>query len=95
MGAVGTVSKIAVASNPYTLVMALIGLGGVAARQASNFVNQRNRYMVVMARNLYFHDSAARRARRSRRARSGGSDVKIRERRKGERDLQVGVRRNL
>ena len=58
MGAVGTVSKIAVASNPYTLVMALIGLGGVAARQASNFVNQRNRYMVVMARNLYFHSMA-------------------------------------
>jgi hypothetical protein len=58
MGAVGTVSKIAVASNPYTLVMALIGLGGVAARQASNFINQRNRYMVVMARNLYFHSMA-------------------------------------
>jgi hypothetical protein len=33
-------------------------LGGVAARQASNFVNQRNRYMVVMARNLYFHSLA-------------------------------------
>ena len=58
MGAVGTVSKIAVASNPYTLVMALVGLGGVAARQASNFINQRNRYMVVMARNLYFHSMA-------------------------------------
>lgn len=58
MGAVGTVSKIAVASNPYTLAMALLGLGGVAARQASNFINQRNRYMVVMARNLYFHSMA-------------------------------------
>jgi hypothetical protein len=58
VGAVGTVSKIALASNPYTLVMALAGLGGVAARQASNFINQRNRYMVVMARNLYFHSLA-------------------------------------
>jgi len=57
-GAVGTVTKIAVASNPYTLVMALAGLGGVALRQASNFINQRNRYMVVMARNLYFHSMA-------------------------------------
>ncbi len=58
VGAVGTASKIAIASNPYTLVMALAGLGGVAMRQASNFVNQRNRYMVVMARNLYFHSLA-------------------------------------
>ena len=58
VGAVGTISKIAVASNPYTLVMALAGLGGVAVRQASNFINQRNRYMVVMARNLYFHSMA-------------------------------------
>jgi hypothetical protein len=27
-------------------------------RQASAFINQRNRYMVVMARNLYFHSMA-------------------------------------
>ena len=40
------------------LVMALAGLGGVAVRQASAFINQRNRYMVVMARNLYFHSMA-------------------------------------
>ena len=58
VGAVTTVSKIAIASNPYTLVMALAGLGGVAMRQASAFMNQRNRYMVVMARNLYFHSMA-------------------------------------
>ena len=58
MGVVGTASKIAIASNPYTLVMALVGLGGVAVRQASAFINQRNRYMVVMARNLYFHSMA-------------------------------------
>jgi hypothetical protein len=58
VGVVGTASKIAIASNPYTLVMALAGLGGVAVRQATAFVNQRNRYMVVMARNLYFHSMA-------------------------------------
>jgi hypothetical protein len=58
VGAIGTASKIALASNPYTLVMALAGLGGVAVRQASNFINQRNRYMVVLARNLYFHSMA-------------------------------------
>jgi hypothetical protein len=57
-GVVATASKIAIATNPVTLVMALAGLGGVAARQASNFVNQRNRYMIVMARNLYFHSMA-------------------------------------
>ena len=43
---------------PIRSPMALAGLGGVAARQASNFINQRNRYMVVMARNLYFHSMA-------------------------------------
>src|SRR5262249_52757852 len=33
-------------------------LGGIAVRQASNFIAQRNRYMVVLARNLYFHSMA-------------------------------------
>jgi len=56
MGMFGTVGKVAlVSTNPIALVGALAGLGGVAARQASNFINQRNRYMVVMAQNLYFH----------------------------------------
>jgi len=56
MGVIGTAGKVAlVSTNPIALVGALIGLGGVAARQASNFINQRNRYMVVMAQNLYFH----------------------------------------
>ena len=58
VGVVSTVGKLALISNPYTLVMALAGLGGVALRQASNFINQRNRYMVVLARNLYFHSMA-------------------------------------
>jgi hypothetical protein len=59
MGVVGTASKIALlTTNPIAFAGALVGLGGVAARQASNFVAQRNRYMVVMAQNLYFHAMA-------------------------------------
>jgi hypothetical protein len=58
MGVFGTVSKIAIASNPYTLAAAVAGLGGIALRQATNFLNQRTRYMVVLAQNLYFHAMA-------------------------------------
>jgi Protein of unknown function (DUF3754) len=58
MGVFGTISKLAMLSNPYTLAAAIAGLGGVALRQASNFVNQRTRYMVVLAQNLYFHAMA-------------------------------------
>jgi hypothetical protein len=58
MGVIGTASKIAVATNPIALAGALVGLSGVAIRQASNFFNQRNRYMVTMAQNLYFHAMA-------------------------------------
>jgi hypothetical protein len=57
-GVVGTATKLAMISNPYTLVMALAGLGGVAARQVTNFINQRNRYMAMLAKNLYFHSMA-------------------------------------
>ena len=56
MGVAGTVGKVAlVTTNPMALLGALAGLGGVAMRQASNFIAQRNRYMIVMAQNLYFH----------------------------------------
>jgi len=55
MGVAGTVSKIAVASNPIALAGALAGLGGIAIRQIVNFANQRNKYMVTMAQNLYSH----------------------------------------
>jgi hypothetical protein len=58
VGVVGTIGKLALLSNPYTLVMTLGGLGGIVARQASAFIAQRNRYMVVLARNLYFHSMA-------------------------------------
>jgi hypothetical protein len=58
MGVFGTAGKIAAVSNPYTLLGAIAGLGGVALRQATNFINQRTRYMVVLAQNLYFHAMA-------------------------------------
>jgi hypothetical protein len=58
MGVIGTVGKIAVATNPVALAGAVFGLGGIAIRQAMNFINQRNRYMVTMAQNLYFHAMA-------------------------------------
>jgi hypothetical protein len=58
VGVVSTAGKLALLTNPYTLVMTLAGLGGIAVRQASAFINQRNRYMAVLARNLYFHSMA-------------------------------------
>jgi hypothetical protein len=59
MGAFGAASKLAMlTANPVAFATAVLGLGGVAARQASNFIAQRNRYMVVMAQNLYFHAMA-------------------------------------
>ncbi len=59
MGAFGAAGKIAVAAtNPLMAIGAVVGLGGIAFRQAVNFLNQRQRYMVVMAQNLYFHSMA-------------------------------------
>lgn len=58
MGVVGTAGKIAVATNPVALAGAVAGLGGIAIRQAVNFMNQKNKYMVTMAQNLYFHAMA-------------------------------------
>jgi hypothetical protein len=59
MGVFGAAGKIAVAAtNPLMAAGAAIGLGGIAFRQAVNFFNQKQRYMVVMAQNLYFHSMA-------------------------------------
>ncbi len=55
MGVAGTVSKLAVATNPIALAGAVAGLGGIALRQIVSFTNQRNKYMVTMAQNLYSH----------------------------------------
>ncbi len=59
MGMFGAAGKIALAaSNPVAAIGAVAGLGGIALRQGVNFMNQRQRYMVVMAQNLYFHAMA-------------------------------------
>ncbi len=59
MGAVGAAGKLALLlSNPIAAMGALAGLGGIAVRQAMGFFNQKQRYMVVMAQNLYFHTMA-------------------------------------
>jgi len=58
IGVVGSAGKLAAMSNPYTLLGAIAGLGGIALRQVSNFFNLRTRYMAVLAQNLYFHAMA-------------------------------------
>src|SRR5262245_61339596 len=58
MGVFGTAGKVAMASNPYTLAAAVAGLGGIALRQATNFLNLTSRYLVVLAQNFYFHAMA-------------------------------------
>jgi hypothetical protein len=59
LGTVSAAGKLALlATNPLAAAGALVGLGGIAFRQAINFMNQKQRYMVVMAQNLYFHAMA-------------------------------------
>lgn len=55
---VGAVTKFGMLANPFVAVPVIIGLGGAVFRGAMNFVNKRNKYMVVMAQNLYFHSMA-------------------------------------
>lgn len=58
MGIATTVGKVAVATTPVGMAAAALGLGGVAFRQFSSFMSTRQRYMVTMAQNLYFHSMA-------------------------------------
>jgi Protein of unknown function (DUF3754) len=58
MGVVGAATKLAVAATPMGLAGATVAFGGVAARQVANFVGQRNKYMMTLAQNLYFHAMA-------------------------------------
>lgn len=57
-GVVGAATKALAASNPITLVVAIIGLAAVLFRQVMSFFNQRTKYMMVLAQNLYFHNLA-------------------------------------
>jgi hypothetical protein len=59
VSAFSAAGKIALAaSNPIAAAGAVAGLCGIAFRQCVNFMNQRQRYMVILARNLYFHGMA-------------------------------------
>jgi Protein of unknown function (DUF3754) len=53
-GVAGTATKLLAATNPITLAIALAGLSAVIFRQVMGFFNTRNRYMMVLAQNLYF-----------------------------------------
>ncbi len=53
-GVMGTATKLLAATNPFTLAVGLAGLSAVIFRQVMNFFNTRNRYMMVLAQNLYF-----------------------------------------
>lgn len=59
MGIASAAGKLAlVFSNPIAAAGAIASLGAVAVRQVMGFMNQKQRYMVIMARNLYFHSMA-------------------------------------
>lgn len=59
MGVASAAGKIALAvSNPLAAAGAVAGLGAVVGRQVISFMNQKQKYMVVMAQNLYFHSMA-------------------------------------
>jgi hypothetical protein len=53
-GVMGTATKILATTNPFTLAFGLLGFSAVVFRQVMNFFNTRNRYMMVLAQNLYF-----------------------------------------
>lgn len=48
----------AILVSPITAAMVIGGFGATVFRQAMNFVNTKQRYMVIMAQNLYFHSMA-------------------------------------
>ncbi len=59
MGVASAAGKIALAvSNPIAAAGAVAGLGAVVGRQVISFMNQKQKYVVVMAKNLYFHSMA-------------------------------------
>jgi hypothetical protein len=57
-GVTGTATKLLAATNPLTLAFGIAGLSAVVFRQVMNFFNTRNRYMMVLAQNLYFFSLA-------------------------------------
>lgn len=59
MGAFSAAGKLALlTTNPMAAAGAIFGLGGVVFGQCKKFLNERQRYMIIMAQNLYFHAMA-------------------------------------
>jgi hypothetical protein len=58
IGVFAATGKLSAMSNPYLLVGVISGFGGIALRQAANFLNLRTRYMAALAQTLYFHAMA-------------------------------------
>ncbi len=56
--AVGAATKFAAAANPLAAAGVLLGLVGVVFRQVKKFFTQKNKYMMVLAQKLYFHNLA-------------------------------------
>ncbi len=54
-GVMAFLSKIALAVKPLTILLALIGFGGVLGRQVKNVLYHQNRYKMVLSRSLYTH----------------------------------------
>ncbi|RAI04064.1 hypothetical protein DLJ53_06295 [Acuticoccus sediminis] len=61
-GIVSTTGKVFAATNPIAAVGALVGFGGILARQVAGFFNQRTRYQMELAQKLFFHNLANNRA---------------------------------
>lgn len=57
-GVVGTATKLMAATSPLALAGAIVGLSGLIFRQVTKFFHTRNRYMMTLAQNLYFHNLA-------------------------------------
>lgn len=59
VGVASAAGKLAlVFSNPIAAAGAIASIGAVGVRQFMSFLNQKQRYMVIMAQNLYFHSLA-------------------------------------
>ncbi|GAA0408706.1 hypothetical protein GCM10009133_16590 [Cocleimonas flava] len=54
-GVMAFLSKLALAVKPLTILIAVVGFGGVLGRQVSSILNQQNHYKMVLSRSLYTH----------------------------------------
>lgn len=58
-GLMATISKVAAAANPVTLLIAIGGFAGILSRQVRTVFAHQTRYMMRLARHLYFHSLAS------------------------------------